>query len=227
MATTEQIQYFKNPSALAQTATETILTAAAQAIAERGVFKIVLAGGTTPQLIYQALSQAEAEWDKWLIFFGDERCLAADHAERNSLMAKQSWLDKVAIPSNHLFLIAAEQGPEPAARAYETQIAPYLPFDMVLLGMGEDGHTASLFPCHPHKADELVHAVYPAPKLPENRVSLSVKALSDSEQVLFLITGATKKQAFKLWQGGIHLPVAQIHAKHNTMIYIDEAAAGL
>lgn len=226
MAMTNQIQHFKSPVELAQAALERILAAAEQAIDKQGFFKIALAGGTTPQLIYQALSQSTAQWDKWLIFFGDERCLPVDDPERNSLMAKQSWLDKVPIPADHIFPIPAEQGAELAARQYEQIIAPHLPFDMVLLGMGEDGHTASLFPCHAHNADERVHAVYPAPKLPANRVSLSAKTLSDSEQVLFLITGANKYQAFKLWQKGIQLPVALIQAKNRTSIYLDEAASG-
>ncbi len=218
------IQRFNTPIDLAQAATVTILQMAEQAIAKTGAFKIVLAGGNTPNLIYQALSQAQAEWDKWWIFWGDERCLAADDAERNSLMAMQAWLTKVAIPSEQIFPIAAEHGAQQAAQAYAQQIEDYLPFDLVLLGMGEDGHTASLFPCHPHNVDELVHAVFSAPKLPAHRVSLSVKTLSNSETVLFLITGASKAKAFKLWQTGVNLPVAQIQARKHTLIYADDAA---
>ncbi len=217
---------FNDTHELATAATAAILTAANQAITHHGVFKLVLAGGTTPNLIYQALSQAQVEWEKWWIFWGDERCLAADDAERNSLMAKQAWLDNVAIPSSQIFPIMAEQGAAEAARDYEKKIAAYLPFDMVLLGMGEDGHTASLFPCHGHDETELVHAVHHAPKPPANRVSLSVKTLSDSINVLFLISGASKHKAVKLWQQGVNLPVAQIRAKKNTFIYIDQCALG-
>lgn len=226
MAMTNPIQRFKETVDLAQAATTAILTAAEQAIANHGAFKIVLAGGNTPALIYQQLSQAQAQWDKWWVFWGDERCLPVDDAERNSLMATQAWLSKVAIPNEQIFPIAAELGAQQAACDYEQQIKRYLPFDLVLLGMGEDGHTASLFPCHPHNLDELVHAVCSAPKLPANRVSLSVKALSDSEEVLFLITGASKTKAFTLWQKGVNLPVAQIQARKNTVIYADYAALG-
>jgi 6-phosphogluconolactonase len=226
MAMTNPIHRFKETVDLAQAATTAILTAAEQAIASHGAFKIVLAGGNTPTLVYQQLSQSQAQWDKWWIFWGDERCLAADDPERNSLMAIQAWLSKVTIPCSQIFPISAEHGAQQAARAYEQQIKRHLPFDLVLLGMGEDGHTASLFPCHPHNLDELVHAVYPAPKLPANRVSLSVKALSDSEDVSFLITGANKFKAFKLWQKGVNLPVAQIQARKNTVIYADYAALG-
>ncbi len=226
MVMNNPIERFNNPSELAQAATTTVLSIAEQAIAKNGVFKIVLAGGNTPNLIYQQLSQLSAQWDKWWVFWGDERCLPADDKERNSLMAMQVWLTKVAIPHAQIFPIAAEHGAQQAARAYERQIESYLPFDLVLLGMGEDGHTASLFPCHPHNADEWVHAVSSAPKLPANRVSLSAKALSNSDEVLFLITGASKAKAFKLWQKGVNLPVAQIKARKNTLIYADAAALG-
>jgi 6-phosphogluconolactonase len=93
--------------------------------------------------------------------------------------------------------------------------------------MGEDGHTASLFPGHQHKQQELVHAVYNSPKPPADRVSLSAVVLSHAEQVLFLISGAGKQDAFKLWQQGVELPVAQIKPENGIKIYADQAALGL
>jgi 6-phosphogluconolactonase len=223
----QPIVSFINNKELAEAATATILVSAQRAIAQTGKFKIVLAGGSTPNLIYQLLSQAQADWDKWWIFWGDERCLAVNNPERNSLMATQAWLEKVAIPAAQIFPIPAEKGAALAAIAYQTSIADYLPFDLVLLGMGEDGHTASLFPGQQHQKNELVHAVYNSPKPPSDRVSLSAGVLGDAEQVLFLISGAGKQEAFKLWQQGADLPVAQIKAKNGVQIYADNAALGL
>jgi 6-phosphogluconolactonase len=220
----QTLHSFADNQQLAQAATAAVLTAAQQTIAANGTFKLVLAGGSTPNLIYQLLSQAQADWQNWWIFWGDERCLPVDDKERNSLMATQLWLDKVAIPATQIFPIPAELGAKTAAESYEKTVAHYLPFDCVLLGMGEDGHTASLFPGHLHSENDLTHAVYNSPKPPSDRVSLSAKALSDTAQLLFLISGAGKQQAFQAWQQGADLPVAQIKPKNGIEIYADAAA---
>jgi 6-phosphogluconolactonase len=95
---------------------------------------------------------------------------------------------------------------------------------MVLLGMGEDGHTASLFPGHQHQQDELAHAVYNSPKPPPERVSISAKALSNTGQLIFLITGTNKQEAVKNWRSGQDLPVAKIVPENLVDIYIDRDA---
>ncbi|MEI7994459.1 MAG: 6-phosphogluconolactonase [Methylococcaceae bacterium] len=209
---------------VAQAACQQILIAAEQAIADHGNFKLVLAGGGTPEKVYRLLAQADADWAKWFIYYGDERCLPTDHADRNSLMATQAFLEKVSIPSEQIFTIPAELGAEQAAKKYEQVVADALPFDMVLLGMGEDGHTASLFPGHKNQEDELAHAVYNSPKPPPERVSISAKALSDTQQLIFLITGANKQDAVKNWRSGQELPVATIIPKNPVDIYIDKDA---
>ena len=183
-----------------------------------------MAGGSTPEKVYRLLAQADADWAKWTIYYGDERCLPTDHADRNSLMATQAFLEKVAIPSSQIFTIPAELGAEKAAKEYQRVVADALPFDMVLLGMGEDGHTASLFPGHKNQEDELAHAVYNSPKPPPERVSISAKALSNTEQLIFLITGANKQDAVKNWRSGQDLPVATIIPKNPIDIYIDQDA---
>ena len=209
---------------VAQAAYQQILNAAEHAIAEHGTFKLVLAGGSTPEKVYRLLAQADADWSKWYIYYGDERCLPADHADRNSLMATQAFLEKVAIPDAQIFTIPAELGPEQAAKKYQQIVASALPFDMVLLGMGEDGHTASLFPGHQHQEEELAHAVYNSPKPPPERVSISAKALSNTQQLIFLITGANKQEAVKNWRSGQDLPVATIVPENPVDIYIDRDA---
>ena len=203
---------------------EKILKAAEQAIAEHGSFKIVLAGGSTPEKVYRLLAKASSDWSKWFIYHGDERCLPVDHADRNSLMVIQSLLQSVAIPDSQVFNIPAELGPELGAKAYADVVAEALPFDMVLLGMGEDGHTASLFPGHVHDVEQLTHAVYNSPKPPPERVSISAKALSDTKELIYIITGANKQEAVKAWRAGDDLPVANITPQNSVDIYIDADA---
>jgi 6-phosphogluconolactonase len=130
----------------------------------------------------------------------------------------------VAIPDSQIFTIPAELGPEPAAKKYQQIVASALPFDLVLLGMGEDGHTASLFPGHQHQENELAHAVYNSPKPPPERVSISAKALSNTQQLIFLITGTNKQEAVKNWRSGQELPVATIVPENPIDIYIDRDA---
>lgn len=201
-----------------------ILNAAKTAISEHGKFKLVLAGGGTPEKVYRLLADSDADWANWHIYYGDERCLPADHQDRNSLMASRVFLDKVAIPANQIFTIPAELGPEVAADRYKLAVSKAGMFDMVLLGMGEDGHTASLFPGHQHQQDELVHAVYNSPKPPPERVSISAKALSNTRELIFLITGANKQEAVSQWRSGSDLPVATIEPENPVDIYIDSDA---
>lgn len=218
-------QVFDNPEQVAEAAYKAILLAAETAIAERGQFKIVLAGGTTPEKVYRLLAHAETNWSLWHVYYGDERCLPADDSDRNSVMAEQAFLSKVAIPKAQIFTIPAELGNEQAAILYRQLLKDALPFDLVLLGMGEDGHTASLFPGHQHDEGELAHAVYNSPKPPPERVSISAKALSNAQQVIFLVTGANKQDAVKWWRSGHELPVTQIINEHLTVL-IDADALG-
>ena len=201
-----------------------ILAAAAQAILARGAFKLVLAGGGTPEKVYRLLAEADADWSKWHVYYGDERCLPIDHADRNSVMATQAFLGRVAIPVEQVFTIPAELGPEAGALSYRKTIAAALPFDMVLLGMGEDGHTASLFPGHVHDPEELAHAVYNSPKPPPERVSMSAKALGSTLRLIFLVTGKSKQDAVKHWRQGQDLPVATIVTENVIDVYLDGEA---
>lgn len=226
MQTNSRWHILETTDLVASAAGVQILAAAERAIAARGRFKLVLAGGNTPEKIYRLLAHSQADWANWFIYYGDERCLPADDAERNNILAEQAFLTHVAIPKTQIFTIPAELGNEAAAVTYNPIVAGALPFDMVLLGMGEDGHTASLFPNHIHSAEAFVHAVNRSPKPPTERVTLSVGALSDTEELLFLITGANKTAIVKQWQAGDDLPIAHIQPKNTIDIYIDHAACG-
>jgi len=224
MQQTLQWHNYETSDLVADAVYQQILDSAEKAIADHGQFKLVLAGGSTPEKVYHLLAKANVDWSRWFIYYGDERCLPIDHAERNSLMAEKAFLSKVAIPVEQIFTIPAELEPEIAAQQYQDIVAKALPFDMVLLGMGEDGHTASLFPGHQHNTDDLAHAVYNSPKPPPERVSISAKGLSDSAQVIFLITGKNKQEAVKSWRLGEDLPVADIIPNSAVDIYIDNDA---
>jgi 6-phosphogluconolactonase len=215
---------FDDADAVAAQAAKRILQAASTAIAERGGFRIVLAGGRTPESAYRMLVSADADWSRWEIYFGDERCLPVEDTGRNSLMATGAWLDSVAIPAGNIHPIPAEQGAEAAAKAYEPVVSAALPFDLVLLGIGDDGHTASLFPGQQHPANQLVHAVHIAPKPPLDRVTLSARALSEARDVLVLATGTGKQTAIRRWRAGERLPIAEIGGPAPVDVLLDKAA---
>jgi len=209
---------------VAKTARDLILQAAKKAIENNGTFKIVLAGGTTPENVYHLLAKESCDWQHWHFYLGDERCLPKDHAERNSQMAFKTFLNKIDISQKNIHFIAAEHGAEEAARDYQTVIENALPFDMVLLGMGEDGHTASLFPQHQHPENELIHAVYNAPKPPPERVSLSRKALSQNHNLIIMVTGESKQKSVEKWRNKKTLPVSSITSLGHISVLLDKKA---
>ena len=194
---------------LAEAACQRVLDAAEKAIKADDAFKLVLAGGTAPVKAYQLLATKQAEWSKWHIYYGDERCLPIDDSERNSLVAEQKWLDKVAIPKAQIHRMPAELGAEIGAEQYAEDVAEAGGFDLVLLGMGEDGHTASLFPGHVHNVDELTHAVHNSPKPPSDRVTISAKALSNTAELIFIVSG-DKHDAITAWKNREDLPVTHL-----------------
>jgi 6-phosphogluconolactonase len=193
-------------------------------VAQRGRFSLVLAGGRTPETTYRLLTGQESDWEHWHLFFGDERCLPPDHPERNSLLVARSLTDHVAIPPHQIHPIPAEQGPEQAAESYRLELTDSLPFDLVLLGLGEDGHTASLFPGHDHPDGPTVLPVHHAPKPPPDRVSLSAATLGNCRQLLFLVTGTGKQTAVHRWRQGEELPASRILPAGRGEILIDRDA---
>lgn len=217
---------YDDAEAVAQAACEAIRQAEEKAIKKRGTFKIVLAGGTTPKRIYQLLAKEQHDWKTWHVYLGDERCLASDDTERNSLMIKESLLDHVDIPQSQTHMILAELGAEKAASAYARVVKEALPFDLVLLGMGEDGHTASLFPQHKYPSDTMIQVVHDAPKPPSDRVSMSTNCLNNTYASLLIITGKSKQNAIRLWRAGEDLPVTHISAKESLQVMLDHDAIG-
>ena len=159
-----------------------------------GARTLVLAGGTTPARSYQLLAELPVEWGRVTVLFGDERCVPPDHPDSNYRMARETLLDKVAPATVHR--MPGELGPDDGAAEYSRVVGGLSPLDLVVLGVGEDGHTASLFPGHPIlKAKRLVAGVRDSPKPPPERVTLTLQALREARHVIILATGAGKAQA--------------------------------
>ncbi len=222
-----QWRVFANSDALVRALADALCAEAAAAIAARGALHLVLAGGTTPRALYAELARRGAGDARWHIWYGDERCLPADHPERNSAMAEAAWLTASNIPEEQRWPIPAEFGASEAAAVYADWLARVGDFDIVLLGMGEDGHTASLFPGHDwgtagDSPDAL--AVFDAPKPPPERVSLSVARLNRSQRVWFVVTGSGKREALLHWRQGAKLPVSGVRGGQETVAWLDQAA---
>lgn len=203
-----------------------IAHAAEQAILDSGAFRLVLAGGNTPRGVYERLCALKTNWEAWHIYFGDERCLPAVDPGRNSTMARDAWLDHVPVPKRQVYVIPAEMGAKAAAAAYSATLQQVGEFDLVLLGLGEDGHTASLFPGNDwgQEADSpAALPIFDAPKAPSERVSLSARRLSQAKQVLFLVTGESKQEAVMNWRAGANIPARAIIPLHGVDVLAESA----
>ncbi len=190
----------------------------AQALREGGT--AALAGGSTPRPAYRMLAGMDLPWRALTVLPTDERCVPPDHPGRNDRMLAEALGDR----GYRLVRLPAELGPEAGARRAEAQVAPLLPFRVVLLGLGEDGHTASLFPGHPAlQATGWVAPVRRAPKPPPERITLTLRALSHTETALLLVTGAAKRDALHLLMTGADVPPRRLTVPHLTILADREA----
>ena len=217
-------QCFSSSDLLVESLREDLAAVAEKSLRDRGAFHLVLAGGNTPQLLYLGLRQLVTDWSGWHFWFGDERCLPAGDPERNDTMAREAWLNHVPVLPEQIHAIPADLGAEAGASAYSMELGAQGDFDLVLLGMGEDGHTASLFP-----GDELgsiagapdAMPVHDAPKPPPDRVTLSADRLSRSRHVWFIVTGESKRTSLRHWRKGAPLPAAAITPETAVEVYTD------
>ena len=210
---------FHSQEEINQAAVNRICAAADEAIKKNGSFKVVLAGGSTPKSVYALLAKTNADWAKWQVFHNDDRCLPVDHVERNSKMARDVWLNHVAIPQSQIFDIPAELGNIAGAKAYAKTLENVGTFDLVILGLGEDGHTASLFPNQvvDNSADAV--PVFDAPKPPADRITMSQNRLNNTEEVMFLVTGSGKQEAVDNWRKGVNIPATLVTGKNGADVY--------
>jgi 6-phosphogluconolactonase len=173
------------------------------------------------------LRDAKTDWSRWQVWFGDERCLPSDDPQRNSAMATQALLAHVPVPASQVHTIPAELGADEAARRYVDALRGVGDFDLVLLGLGEDGHTASLFPGRdwgesPEDPDAL--AVHGAPKPPPERVSLCAARLSRSREVLFLADARGKRAALMRWRAEEEIPARAIRPGAGVDVLVKETS---
>jgi 6-phosphogluconolactonase len=214
-----QRQDFANGRQMAQMALALLLQVAADAITARGRFVLALAGGTTPGPLYKLLARAIADWDRWHLVYTDERFLPYGHPDRNSTMVENNWLQAVGFPPQNHYMPDLEQQPEQAATAYATVIERLLPLDMALLGIGNDGHTASLFPGH-HYPDQIVVTEHNAPKPPATRISLGYSTLNAARVVCYLVCGVEKYAVVEDFSNGSDSPAARICGAESTHLMV-------
>ena len=233
----------ENAEAVTHGALRLFVAAAEKAIADKGSFSVALAGGSTPKALYQLLAKGPAtqpkewpfDWEKVLIFFGDERCVPPDHPDSNYRMADEELLSKVPIPKTNIFRMRGEIDPNEAAKAYGQSLKQQFGdggLDLELLGMGKDGHTASLFPHSAALAETkhrcVAHFVENSTTGKSWRITLSVPFLNRSTEVLILVAGDEKAAVLKEVMSGpldpSRLPIQMIQPAGKLIWIVDKAA---
>ncbi len=227
----------RNTDDLAQRAATEVVKLAQLSVRDKKRFAVALSGGSTPRALYSLLAAPEYGqkifWPHVHLFWGDERCVPPDHGDSNYRMVRESLLSKIQIPEANIHRMAGEKEPRVAAAEYEEklkeffQLAPgaFPRFDLILLGMGEDGHTASLFPGSDalKETKRLVVATY-VEKLNAHRLTLTLPVLNHGAAVLFLITGGGKAAVVKeiLRDGGepSHFPAAQVRPPDGRLLWL-------
>lgn len=232
---TELVQR-KDAAAVAEHARELVLERARVALAERGAFRIALAGGSTPRALYALLAQSQAEFARWHVYFGDERAVPPEHPDSNYRMAREAWLGVGQVPEAQVHRMLGELGAGSAAAHYERELmssfgSREVPrFDLVLLGMGADGHTASLFPGTTALTEtRLFVASTWVEKLSANRVTLTLRTLNAARHALFLVAGADKAPALRevlhARATGQRLPAALVRPWEGELTWLVDSAA--
>jgi 6-phosphogluconolactonase len=221
---------------LAETAADRMTALASEAIAERGRFVLALSGGSTPRPVYRLLAQGgrslAIDWPRVELFWGDERCVPPDHPNSNYRMARRALLDGVGIPASNVHRIRGELPPQEAAAAYRSELKAVLGqtgrFDLILLGLGSDGHTASLFPGTRavEEQQQNVVAAY-VEKLATWRITLTLPVINKARHVLFLVRGDGKAEALARVQGGEQLPAGLVQPGEGTLTWIVDRDAAV
>lgn len=238
-----EVRVYSTTQHQARACADRLVSIAQQAVSARGRFMIALAGGGTPRLTYQLLATEEysgqIDWRDSYVFFGDERCVPPESRESNARMARETLLNFVPVPLNHIYRIHGELEPQQAADHYEMTLRDFFErrlglgspqFDVVLLGLGADGHTASLFPGTP-----ALHAIgrwaaaNEVSALKSWRITLTAEAINAAANVIFLVSGAEKAQTVKRVLEGPHqpelLPAQLIRPENGSLHWLLDAEA--
>ena len=235
-----ELLVFPDEAALYRAAARAIKDSLAKLLQDSEIVPLVLAGGKTPASVYELLADRPLrdglDWHRIHFFWGDERCVPPQNPESNFRMASESLLSRVPVQKRQVHRIEAELAePAEAARRYEAQILAFFPgatlpsFDLVLLGMGADGHTASLFPGATWDERRLVVPVY-APALKSYRISMTPRLLNAARRIVFIVAGQAKAQALRDVLSGSDrmLPATRIRPAGGRITWmVEEQAAGL
>jgi len=231
------IETFADPTALARHVAEWMTDAA---LAANGVFRVSLSGGSTPKALYTLLAsegfRQQFPWQRVTWYWGDERFVSYDHPESNYRMTREAMLAKVPIPSENIHPVPADGTPEEAAWRYEqtlqraygaTMLDALRPlFDITLLGLGTDGHTASLLPGEPVLQERKRWVAAVSHGRPEVRITMTYPAIESSRRVAFLVAGREKAAIFRaIRAGGSQVPAARVRPVGELIWFVDQAAA--
>lgn len=235
----DEISVFPTPDALAAAVADAFVDDARVAIEARGAFFVALAGGTTPKAAYELLAHppraSAVDWQHVHVYFGDERCVGPDSDESNYRMACRAFLQSAGIPQQNVHRMRGEADPQQAARDYAHALVQAMgdspEFDLVMLGMGPDAHTASLFPGTDPRTDEdrLVRAPY-VEKFSTFRITLTPRVINNARHVLIATEGLPKAPALYAVLHGpydpLEHPIQIIAPTHGRLSwYVDTAAA--
>ena len=233
-----RIDIFPDPASLAHHVAEWMTQAALAAL---GPFRVSLSGGSTPKTLYELLASDEFRsrfpWSRVFWFWGDERFVAHDHPDSNYRMTREAMLSKAPVPPENIYPIPTDGTPEDAARRYERTLKeaygaatldPQRPFfDVTLLGLGPDGHTASLLPGEPvlNERSHWVAAV--SHGRPEVRITMTYPVIESSRHVAFLVAGEEKAEIFSaIRAGNSQVPAARVRPVGALFWFVDQAAVG-
>jgi 6-phosphogluconolactonase len=240
-----EIRILSDGAAIAKRAAQEFVQAAASAVREKGIFKVALAGGSTPKALYNLLAtdpslHSQVPWDKMHLFFGDERHVGPEHPDSNFRMARESMISKVPLKPDQVTRIKGEYpDAEQGALEYEKELrdnfklrdGEYPRFDLLLAGMGNEGHTLSLFPGTKalHANGRVVMRNWVG-KLYTERITLTVPAASNAARIMFMVTGADKALALKAVLEGPYepeqLPAQFLQPKNGKLLWLVDTAAG-
>jgi len=239
-----KVHVFSTAQALGQAAAEFVIRLAAQAVAERGRFMVALSGGSLPKLVAPSLVaeplRSQVDWPAWHIFWADERCVPLDDPDSNYRGAREVLFEHVNIPAEQIYTLDDSLDPNAAAAAYQATLTRVFQpasgqrprFDGILLGMGEDGHTASLFPNHSllDETRRWVAPIFDSPKPPPERITLTLPIINHAHHVAFIAAGAGKADVLAQILGSGNradeLPAGRVQPDQGDLHwFIDRAAA--
>jgi 6-phosphogluconolactonase len=214
------IEIFANAQELARGAAEYFVARSGEAVAQKGFFTVALSGGSTPKLLYQLLVDLDVPWSRTHFFWSDERHVPPDHPDSNYRMAYEAMLSRIPVPEGNIHRVHGENpDAEKAANEYEQTL---LPLDLILLGLGTDGHTASIFPGSEvlHETKRLVAAPW-VEKFNTHRITMTLPLLNNGASVLFLVNGAEKAEIVKeVIEGPKQYPAQLVQPTHGQLLWM-------